>query len=380
VEAQRAEVRDLAAGEDLERVLVDLEAEERAEARHVLAVHLEDRLADPRTAEIHPRAALAHVGVAAARVDGLLEDRDAGLVPQALAEEHGRVRRRGEHGARDRLGDVVHLRELARADLPVDLEGGVARLHHHRVVLHHELVDALDADLVVLPAQRGQRAVEREVPRVRRHVLEAEVGLPDRGQDAHEHGMDADLAARLAHARQELVGLALEAGEAVAAEGQRVEVELEVEARDLGHEVRVADAVEHLRDDRGRAAVGIDEEELLLGADAPHALLDHPGVDHLLERPEVLQQVLHELAELLGLAGASMTFCSPMDLAARGAAASVRRVELDFGADAVGHPEQRGQLGWRTIKNRRAGLLQSRRWAPTEQLLVDEPGPSRGRR
>src|SRR5438309_2326091 len=87
VEPQRLELRRLSAGHLLERVLVEIGAHERAEARDVLAEQLGHRLPDPARAEHDSRGALAHVLLAGARVHGLLEQRDARLGPQPPAEE-----------------------------------------------------------------------------------------------------------------------------------------------------------------------------------------------------------------------------------------------------------------------------------------------------
>ena len=98
---------------------------------------------------------------------------------------------------------------------------------------------------------------------------------------------------------EQRVELGLDPGEAVAAEVLGVEVDLQVEGAELGHEVRVVDGVEELEGDRGRTPVAIDQEHLLLGADAAHAGLDPPFGEHAAERVEVTQQRVHELAAVL---------------------------------------------------------------------------------
>ena len=150
VEAQRAQLGRQALRQRFEGVLVALGGDEDAVARDVLAVELDDGVAHPRPPEVDAGAALPEVVARAARVHRLLEDRDPRLVPEAAPEEHRRVHGGGEDRPRRHLRDVVHLGELGGADLEVRLEGRVAGLDHHRVVLDHQLVHALDADLVGL--------------------------------------------------------------------------------------------------------------------------------------------------------------------------------------------------------------------------------------
>ena len=66
----------------------------------------------PVGAERDAGAALAQVVAGTAGVDRLLEQRDARLGPQPLAEQQRRVRGAGQHGPGEQLGDVVHVGEL----------------------------------------------------------------------------------------------------------------------------------------------------------------------------------------------------------------------------------------------------------------------------
>ena len=76
-------------------------------------------------------------------------------------------------------------------DLEVDLEAGVARLDHHRVVAHPELVDPLDVEVDLVPAQVADGLVELSVALAVDHVRQAEVRLADRRQDPGEQHLDA---------------------------------------------------------------------------------------------------------------------------------------------------------------------------------------------
>jgi len=86
-----------------------------------------------------------------------------------------------------------------------------------------------------------------------------------------------------------------------APEHQWVEVELEVEPCQLGGEVGVVHRLENLGRERGRPPASIHQEELLLGADTTHVGLEEIILEHLLEGPHVLQEMLEEDPDLIGL-------------------------------------------------------------------------------
>ena len=103
-------------------------------------------------------------------------------------------------------------------------------------------------DLVRLPPQRRQRAVEREVARGwascsrgRGRTCGSSGGCPSGGA-----GRRCPRRPRARAPSSSFVWRS-RSREALAPERQRVEVELQVEERDLGDEVRVGDALEHLR-------------------------------------------------------------------------------------------------------------------------------------
>ena len=81
--------------------------------------------------------------------------------------------------------------------------------------------------------------------------------------------------ARRARALDELVELPVHAREAVAGEDLRIAVGLELELAELGRVVAGSRSLlEHLQHAAGGTPVLVDEEHLLLGADAPHAGLE----------------------------------------------------------------------------------------------------------
>ncbi len=296
--AQRRQLGDAAAGEHVARVLVEGVGDQDAEAGDVLAEDLEHAVADPSVAEVHagPGAALATTGRAG--VDRALEQGDAGLVPQAVLEQHRRVDGRRQQRSGDRLGQVVELGELLRADLEVDLEAGVAGLEHHVVVRGLEVLDAADQHVEVAASQAPQGAVQLEVTRLRRHVVEAEVAAAQGRQDAGQQHVRAATPGRVAGHADQLVELVLDAPQARAVEHLRGQVGLEVEARQLGGEARVGEALEHIGDHRGRSQAAVDQEHLLLGADPAHAGLEAVRLEHGLQRDHIVEQGLHEIAQL----------------------------------------------------------------------------------
>ena len=76
--------------ERLDRVLVLAHRQQRREVADVLLEEVEDRR-DPALAEPHARAHALGLELLGPRVGGLLEERDARLAPQLLAEEERRV-------------------------------------------------------------------------------------------------------------------------------------------------------------------------------------------------------------------------------------------------------------------------------------------------
>jgi len=188
---------------------------------------------------------------------------------------------------------------LRLVDLEVHLEARVARLEHERVVLCVQLVEALDRDVVALPARLGHHAVQREVARVRHHVGEREVGLAERGQDAGQHRLHVEVGGGALHLRVELVQLAFHLREALAGERLGVGIELEVEEPELGRVVRVVELLQHVERGGRRVEGLVDQEHLLLGADARDPALEHVALEHALERPQLGEERAHEAAALV---------------------------------------------------------------------------------
>ena len=209
----------------------------------------------------------------------------------------GELHDAGEHRPGDRLGQVVERRELLGADLEVGLKAGVAGLDHHVLVADDELVGALDVELVRAAAQATHRLVEREVARLRRHVLEREIGDVERLENAGHDEIGVELVSSPPSLGEEVDELTLHLAQAVAAEDQRIGVEFQVEPRELRRVVLVGDLLDHLHRERRRGEVAIDQEELLLGADPANAGFDRAVLQHQLERLEVSQELPGEGAQ-----------------------------------------------------------------------------------
>ena len=117
--------------------------------------------------------------------------------------------------------------------------------------------------------------------------------LAQRRQDPGEQHIGAAALRRGARRRHQRVELRVQIAQARAVEPARRRVGLEVEPRELGREPIVVRGCQHFERDRRGLAVGADQEHLLLGADAT-AALERSGVEHLLERVDVIEQRLHE--------------------------------------------------------------------------------------
>jgi hypothetical protein len=104
----------------------------RGEVADVLFEQVEDR-GDPALAEPHPRPHALRLQFFAARVGGLLEERNARLSPELLAQQIWRVGRHGELHSRDRLRGVPVRRERIGGCLHVQLRAGAGGFRQDRV-------------------------------------------------------------------------------------------------------------------------------------------------------------------------------------------------------------------------------------------------------
>lgn len=275
-------------------ILLDLCSDEHPEARDVLSEYLQNGVFDPVRAEVDARLDLPHVGPRAARVDRLLKERNPCLPPQSLAEEERGSGRDREGRSSGHQRDVVEAGELRCAHLEMHLKARVRRLQHHRLVLDEQLVHALQVELVGPPAEVVERGAEGEVALLRSHVLEGEIRFLQRGKNAREDDPRAHLRRGMLDRLQERGQLCLQAPQTITAERDRVEVELQVEERQLVGDSRVVEALEHLDGLGSRVPVLVDQEHLLLHADPADARLDRAGRKHLLECLDVSKDLVGE--------------------------------------------------------------------------------------
>ncbi len=279
----------------LERVFLHFGHDEGAKARQVLLEEIDHASGQPLATEADALVPLTQVQAARANVARLLEQRDARLGPEPAAEEKGRVGAHGESWRQDELRDVVVMVEALRfGDLQVHLEARVARLDHHRVVPHRQLVDASDGEVEGVAASRVHRSVQHLVARLRHHVVEAQIRLAQGREDAGQDGGEVERSGGGAHLGVEPVELRLHRRDPPAREGLRVRVGLQIEEAELGREVRILDVLQDAQGPAGWVIGPVDEEELLLRPDAEDAALEPLLLHHPLECAELGQEGAHE--------------------------------------------------------------------------------------
>ncbi len=66
--------------------IIKIATDKHAEASDIFLVDFRNGRLDPFGSKMHTRAGLSQVQIAASRIDRLLEERDPGFAPQALAE------------------------------------------------------------------------------------------------------------------------------------------------------------------------------------------------------------------------------------------------------------------------------------------------------
>ena len=248
------------------RVLRLAHRQQGREVEDVLLEEIEDR-GDPALAEPHARAHALGLELVGARVGGLLEERDARLAPQLLAEEERRVRRHRHLHAGDRLRRVPVGGERVGLDLEVQLDARARRLRRDRVGVGRQALDAADVDLEVLAARGEDLLVEQLVARVGAEGVGVEVRPVDGREDPDHHHVRADRARALLGMVQAAAHGLLELAEDPVGELARRDVDLDVELPELGLEVGIGDRLEDGRIGQRRPPVVVGEVELDLQAE-----------------------------------------------------------------------------------------------------------------
>ena len=165
-------------------------------------------------------------------------------------------------------------------------------------MLKVELINALDRELEIGTAQASHCLVEREVAGGWHHRIEAQVITRQRRQDADQRDLAVDQRRMLAGQGHDFIGLELQPMQAIATQFQRRQVGLEVEQPQLVGEARIVHGLEQLHRGHRRPIGAIDNEHFLLGPDPADAALEHAGLKHILHRPDLAEQGLHERASL----------------------------------------------------------------------------------
>ena len=163
-----------------------------------------------------------------------------------------------------------------------------------------ELIEPLEVELVGTAPEAIHRIVERVVPRVGRHVDELEVGLLEGRQDPGQDHVAAAFLRGFPGLPEQLAELPLHVTKTGVAEYVRIEIELEVEARELGGEMGIVNRFQDLGGDRRRTPELINQEQFLFGADSPDTGLESLLFEHLLEGPHVFQEVPEKDPDFLG--------------------------------------------------------------------------------
>src|SRR5207253_8375939 len=105
-----------------------------AEARNLIAEHFEHGSFQPSFAKSHAGRLASHLMRKRAVIRRMLKEREARFLPETMSKKNGRIDCRRKNRSGDGLRHVVKRDELSRANLKVNLETGVARLHHDVVV------------------------------------------------------------------------------------------------------------------------------------------------------------------------------------------------------------------------------------------------------
>ena len=284
-----------------DRILLNGSGEQHPEAADVFFVNLRDVATQPARTKIDARQAFPHVVVRGARVEALLEKRDAGFVPQAAAKHERRVGSDGDDWRGQCLRDVVHLDKLLRRHLQVYLKTGVASLQQRRVVLHQQFVHTLHAQL-----KRGAEQVfldgchEREVAVFGREVVHLQVVLAQRGQYTREADAGIILVEHFLDNGQIFKVFGLHIAQASTRELAGAEVGLEVEFcqfRDAP--IVLFEVFEHLHvDARGLEGLVVYEAHFLLCTDAGDIRLEPVVGKHILEGLHIVEQAAHKVLHL----------------------------------------------------------------------------------
>ena len=284
------------------------DGQQRRVQAHLLGEEFMGAAAHPAAAEIHPRRLAPAVAVPLSAVDGLLEQRDARLPPERVAEERRRIGRQGQRQGRGQLQRVVGIRVDPRRDPVVHLERGVRPFQGNVRHVDLQRIAAVDID-----AEAASPALDklRDQGVVAAPVSDGggtEIRLAQRGQDADGRHLAAVLRRVDPEVAEAVENLALRGREGAAGHRARRQVVLEVVAVELQREPRVRGRGVHFLVHMQRPAVGIDQVELELRAEGRRPGAEVRIGEQGLEVREVFLQLRLEGPEVLRAKGGTVDF------------------------------------------------------------------------
>ena len=176
----------------------------------------------------------------------------------------------------------------------MNLEARIAGFQHDVIVLDRQLINAIDRELKFLTPQSPNGVVQGVVARHRNHGIQAEVFFAQGRQYAHQGNVTIVFRSALTRHFIDFLKLGFHQLQAVTAHHMRREVCLHVEQSEFMSEPFIADGIQ----DFHRFGCGlvrlVDQEHLLLSADAADARFDHSALQHAFQRANFIQQSLHE--------------------------------------------------------------------------------------
>ena len=231
-----------------------------------------------------------------------MEQLDPRLCPELGAKEVWRVGPHRHLHPRDGLRGVPEVREVRGRDLQVALHRRAGGLGSDRVHEggHPLAAPSLHVQEQVLAPRLHDRVVEPEVARRRRQRVTPQVLLGQRGQDAD--GDDVRVTGLVPGRAQVLAQRLLQRVEAIARERLRLDVELDVEARELALEEGVVDGLENRLVGHAGSQVLVDEVHLDLQPRHRLAGLEVLLPEHALQHVQALLDLFSiTLTQLAGV-------------------------------------------------------------------------------
>ena len=257
--------------------------------------HFDDRLAHIADAEGDPPGVIR-----GPHRHRLLEQGNAGLVPQIVAEEPGRVGAHRHHGRRDHLFQIEGPPGPFGADTQMNLKGGGGRFEHHVMVEGAQMFGGGDVHFEGRAVAHPEHLlVECLISLQGGDVLQGEVGFAHRGQDTDHHHVGIQGPGGLATALPAPVQLLVQPVEDAGAEAGRLGVEFDVEGGQLGHHHGVVEHLQQRLVDRHGQPLVVHQPGLQLAAGGEIAAVQPPFGQPLLQKRGLFHEPCLKAAEIL---------------------------------------------------------------------------------